>query len=144
MINPELLSKLTLDSNGQILIEGKKINDNQTYYNVAGLGGVIQYTFGYISNANTIMTASSNNITHCGKVVGIILENKNEGEKVEIITGGEVVNPNWSLISGNSYYIGLGGDATNIAPTIGFVQKIGIAKNSNTLVIRLEQPIKLM
>lgn len=142
-----ILNKLTLDSNGDILANGKSIGDNSssiTNYNVAGVGGVLQYTFGYISSSNTIMTASSNNITHCNKVVGLIIETKAQGEQVKVQISGEVSNTSWNLVAGYSYYLGNGGTISNVAPTTGFIQKVGIAKNSTTLSINLGQPIKLI
>ena len=79
--------------------------DNQYTYTV-GTGGVLQYTVGYISNSDTIMTASSNNVSHCGKVVGIITENKLQGEQVKIQYKGEISNSSWNLTSGDVYFVG--------------------------------------
>jgi hypothetical protein len=142
-----LLNRFSYDGS-LLLFDGQSItnSDNQTYYDyqVGGVGGVLEYTLGYISNVNTIMTASSNNITHCNKVIGFIIETKSQGEIVKIKNQGELINTSWNLISGNVYYLGNGGGITNITPTNGFIQKVGIAKNSTTLLIDLGQPIKLI
>lgn len=163
LLDSNILSKFAYVS-GQLLFDGNPISggsidltsylktvDADARYEfknscsyIVGIGGVLQYKVGYISNSDTIMTASSNDLTHFNKVIGIILETKNQGESVKVQTGREVVNNTWNLVVGDSYYLGIGGNITNIAPITGFIQKIGMAKNSTTLSINLGTPIKLI
>jgi hypothetical protein len=111
---------------------------------IVGNGGLLAFKLVYLNASDTVMTASSNNQSHFNKVLGFTKNNYSAGDTMIPISQGEITNSNWNLIPGNSYFLGVGGNITNLVPTIGFIQKVGIAKNSNTLIIKLDIPIKLI
>jgi len=45
------------------------------------------------------------------------------------------------LDPGEAYFLGSGGDLTLTPPGSGFFQKIGVAKDSVTLLIQLSEPV---
>lgn len=118
-------------------------NDTDAVYNV-GFGGITQYSVLYLSGSNTAMTATSSNITHCNRVIGISTQDGLEGQQIKVKYNGEINNPLWNLTPGTNYYLGPGGNIVDTAPSSGFIQQIGIAKNATTLVIKLGTPIKLI
>jgi len=95
----------------------------------------------YYPVTSTGYAASSNEVTHIGKVVGIITENAENGKSQVVITSGMITNLAWSFTPGMPVYLN-GNTLSNTAPTTGFVQRIGIATSSNTLVVQIGPSIR--
>lgn len=111
--------------------------------------GIRQYTAGEsinafqvvaVTTANTVVTANSNDIAHANKVIGLALETKTSGAAIKIHYFGSVANPAWSLITGKTYFLSGTGSISDVPPTSGFVQKIGVAENPTTLFLQLGEP----
>ena len=80
-----------------------------------------------------IYKADSTNWDSIEKIVGITLQAGDVNDSVLVCRQGEVQNPNWGLVPGAKYYLGLDGDiSTN--PT-GHICQIGFASDSETLVL---------
>lgn len=85
---------------------------------------------------------SGNPSAFFGKVIGIsnaaILAN-NIGK---IVTDGEVTYSGWSWTRGTELFLN-GTAISATAPSTGFIQRIGTAKNATTIVLEISQPILL-
>lgn len=108
-----------------------------------GPAGVKAYQVVMLLVDGTIAPADGTNVTHAGKVMGITLEDGLAGELVDVIRGGVVLNPGWTLSPSEQYFVGAGGDITNIAPTTGFSQVLGLAETPIALYLAVEAPIIL-
>jgi hypothetical protein len=108
-----------------------------------GVGGVVAYRVVMLYN-DEIRPANGENATHAGYVTGMALQTALEGVQCKVQTSGEITNPAWSLTPGAIYFVALGGTISATPPVVGFVQKIGLAKNATTLVISLGEAIKVI
>ncbi len=95
----------------------------------------------YYVVTSTGVAASSNDVTHIGRVVGIITENAQAGKSQIVIVSGMIINPTWSFIPGSPVYLN-GNTLSNTAPSSGFVQRIGVATSANTLIVQLGPSIR--
>ena len=86
--------------------------------------------------------ADSTFIAHRGRVVGITLEAIASGFSGLVAKEGKVENPAWSWATGDILYLN-GTALSTAAPSSGFSQAIGVAKNATTVIVRLGIPILL-
>jgi hypothetical protein len=89
-----------------------------------------------------IVPADSSNLTFLGKVIGMTAGATTIGLSAPIVTSG-VLNGFTGLTVGGTYFLGAGGNITNIIPTTGFIQQIGTAITSELLVIGIQQAIQI-
>lgn len=111
------------------------------------IGGVVSVTastnipaFSAITSAGD--RADSSNILHFGKIIGITKTIVFSGFIVEICQIGELENLNWAWITGQEIFLN-GNSLSSVSPISGFVQRLGIAKNSTTIIVELESPVLL-
>ena len=78
---------------------------------------------------------------HINRVVGISNNSAITGDLVTIISEGEISGLS-GLSVGLSVYVSTNGEITQIVPTTGFIQKIGIAISSNSILINIQLPIQ--
>lgn len=76
---------------------------------IAGVGGLLAYHIVYITSLGTALTASNQNLTHMGRIVGITIEPIVEGESGIVRRIGKIENEAWNLIPGTPYFLGEGG-----------------------------------
>lgn len=144
MENSEVLKKLEeIDGIKPELEEIKSSIPINTSF-IVGVGGLQAFKLVYLSALNTVLTADSSNQTHFNKVIGFADKTYSENDNIIPITDGEIINSAWNLTVGSTYFLGSGGDITKIAPSTGFIQQVGIAKNITTLIIKIGTPIKLI
>lgn len=86
--------------------------------------------------------ADSANLAHFGKVVGLAVSSTASGFSFPVVVTGEVTNPSWTWVAGNLIFLN-GPGLANTPPGSGFSQKIGMAKNSVTVVVELGEPVLL-
>ena len=97
-----------------------------------------------ISNEDgTIDYADSNNVGHCGKVLGIIVKATLEGERVDVIRGGLLEFEGWSFDVDLPVYLAENGLLTQNPATQGFSQIVGFAESPTGLFVNLREPILL-
>jgi hypothetical protein len=84
--------------------------------------------------------ADSTDITHAGKVVGISTGAVTTGFEVNIQIAGKLTNPGWGLTPNSNYFFNSNGVLTATMPT-GFVQIVGVAQDSDTLIVNINLPI---
>jgi hypothetical protein len=86
--------------------------------------------------------ADSSGFGHFGHVVGISLVFTLTGFVVTVVTEGEVTNPAWTWINNQKIFLN-GTSLSTTPPTSGFSQFIALARNNNTIYVRLQQPIRI-
>lgn len=118
------------------------VGKNSDKYTV-GASGVNAYQVVILTALGEVSPADSTNITHAGKVIGIVLQDGLPGALVEVCRGGTLLNENWLLNPSDTYFVGIGGEITNVVPTTGFSQVIGIAETTDALYVNVETPILL-
>jgi hypothetical protein len=110
----------------------------------AGIGGINAYQVVLMSTSEEAIPADGSNSTHAGLVVGMAPVAIAEGSEGSIQQMGEIVNLDWDLDPGEIYYVGVAGTISKTPPTTGFWQRIGIAKDSVTLILNIGEAIKVM
>lgn len=86
--------------------------------------------------------ADSNNPGHFNHVVGITMDLVSNGFVATCVVEGEVTDASWSWAPDVKLFLN-GTTLSTIPVSAGFSQLIGISRNSNTVFIRLQVPIKL-
>ena len=108
----------------------------------AGTGGLLAYRLIYITSLGTVISASNQNPTHMGRVVGMTTEAIAEGEEGVVRRIGRIENESWALTPGTPYFLGDGGEIIDNVPEAGFIQYVGVAESSTVLALSLGIPIK--
>lgn len=96
----------------------------------------------YSAVTSTGRRADSSNTGHYGKVIGIVPLAISSGFSGIVAESGEVTNPAWTWTVGEILFLN-GTDVANTSPVSGFNQYLGTAKNSTTMVVKLDDPILL-
>ena len=107
----------------------------------AGVGGINPFSMVMVATDGTLRTANASETSHAGKLVGMSTAAALEGEDCLVQKSGEIVNPNWDLDPGVNYFAGRGGAITINPPVPGFWQRVGIGKDSVTLILSLSEPV---
>ena len=87
--------------------------------------------------------ADSSDSNSYGKVIGITKGAVLTGDWVEIITSSEL-NGFTDLIPNKAIYLGLNGLITQIVPTTGYIQQLGVALTSTSISVNISLPIQLL
>lgn len=77
---------------------------------------------------------------HLGRVVGITTGAAVMGADVAVTTSGEVIEPSWDWTAGK-IFLGINGLLTQLAPTTGFIQVIGVALSPTKMLVDLQTPV---
>lgn len=86
--------------------------------------------------------ADSANLFHFGHVVGISTVAVLTGFIDTVVVQGEVTNNAWTWTNNDKLFLN-GTILSTVPPATGFSQFIAIAKNNNTIFVRLQQPVRL-
>lgn len=86
--------------------------------------------------------ADSSNLAHFGHVIGISTAAVLSGFIDTVVTEGEVTNGLWTWVNNDKIFLN-GTSLSTTPPASGFNQFIAIARNNNTIYVRLQQPILL-
>jgi hypothetical protein len=86
--------------------------------------------------------ADSGNSAHLGKVIGLSENQTNIGFSAKIITDGLVQNSGWSWTAGSPIFLN-GTILSQTPPSSGFIQQMGIAEASDTILVDVSFPILL-
>lgn len=97
----------------------------------------------YLDRRNTVAAANALNETHAGRVVGIALETRSEGKSIEVAISGSVTHVKWKLTPGAKCFVSSGGMISHDPPDVGFVQRIGVAENEQTILLQIGEPVVL-
>ncbi len=89
------------------------------------------------------MIADNNTTTHKSLPKSISSESKLKDEIIKIQRIGKLIKAGWELSVNSTYFLSANGEITNAIPTKGFLQRIGVAINSDTLVMDQGIAVKL-
>lgn len=85
--------------------------------------------------------ADNTNLDHIGKVIGITTGAANAGDYVSVQTGNELEG--FFGLSLGPVYLSTNGTITQTPPTVGFIQQLGTATSSTSMIINISTPILL-
>jgi len=94
---------------------------------------------------STGFKADSNNSAHRGKVAGIAKADTLTGFAIPVQTGGKITIPGWNWTNGYRLFLNqkqlstLPGNSSNSI----FIQSMGLAAGTDTIIIEIEESIKL-
>ncbi|MFP4528515.1 MAG: hypothetical protein ACLFQX_08200 [Candidatus Kapaibacterium sp.] len=118
----------------------------------AGLGNVSTFQAGetlgghkavYVSGGQAFL-ADYSDADQAGRIVGMTMHSATAGEDVEVKIAGTLNLQSWGLLPGTVYFLASSGNLTATPPSAtGFIQKIGVARDSNNLEINISYPILL-
>lgn len=108
-----------------------------------GVGGVLAYQVVALDGIGSVIAADPSNLAHANKVIGIALSTGVTGETVIVARQGSINCNAWILAPGTPYFLGAGGQLTDVEPITGFVQPIGIAETTITFYLQLGTPTLL-
>lgn len=86
--------------------------------------------------------ADSGNIAHFNRVLGILMTPVLVDNVAVLVVEGEVTDLTWSWTANQKLFLN-GTSISTVPPATGFSQLIGNTRNSHTIFIRLQVPIKL-
>jgi hypothetical protein len=91
---------------------------------------------------NGVTLADNTNPAHRDVVLGLSDNNYTPGAMVNIFHGGPITNPipgvgGWNWVVNDPIWLQANGDLAQTLPPSGFLQKMGFALSSNTMMIRL-------
>ena len=86
--------------------------------------------------------ADQSNTTSYGKVIGLSKGAVVTGGLLEIVTASELAGFT-GLIPNTQVYLGLNGLITQTVPTSGFIQQLGVAITSTSILVNLSLPLLL-
>lgn len=109
------------------------------------------YTAGEnISSGNVVMLSGGliykydpTDENNYGKAIGIAKTAAITSGTVNVVLSGIVEVVGWGLTQDENYFAGLLGSITTTPPSTGLLNLVGIAKDSNTLIIDIDEPIIL-
>lgn len=88
-----------------------------------------------------VFVASSDEPDDAGRLCGVAVTAASSGNSVDVRIFGELTDSGWSWSPG-PVYLGLNGALTQSVPTSGFIAQIGVALDSDSILISIKQPIR--
>lgn len=86
--------------------------------------------------------ADSTDLTHFNRVIGMTVEEVQNGFIGQATVDGEVTNPAWVWAPQSKLF--LDGSTLSVVPSAtGFSQMVAIARNADTIIMKLEPPVLL-
>lgn len=131
--------------NTTVVTKTEHISDaTHILYDYAAAQYITAYKIVALNSSSKVELATNTNMNHVNSVIGISTITVNKDILVSIQTYGKIRNPAWNLDISLPIYVGINGDLTQIAPTSGFVLKIGYALSSDSIFIDLKEPFILI
>jgi len=133
----EMLLQKTLDDMKDIM------SGNSTGRTAVGPAPITAYQVVALNPAGSLVIADHMDIAHFGKVIGIAVESGMPGDKIAVCRMGTALNMAWSLNTGSNYYLSTLGTMTDVVPTTGFLQCLGLSASPQALFVSVATPILL-
>lgn len=102
---------------------------------------ILAYKVITLNNTGHAIYASSDNLNHVNKVLGVSKNAANTGHRITIRNTGLLTNIGWQWSAGQPLYLGLNGDITSSADTGLFSNNIGYAVTETTIFINIGRSI---
>ncbi len=90
-----------------------------------------------------VAVATSANQNDAGRVVGLTTAAVSIGQSATVRDNGILTNPAWNWEVNSPLFVGISGALTQIEPTSGFVQRLGIALTATSIFINKSDPIRI-
>ena len=88
--------------------------------------------------------ADNTNLDHMHSVLGLTTQAADLDASCKVKTYGSITEPTWSWTDNKPIFLSTNGQLTQTKPTTGFLLRIGIPRSATTLLIDIEEPIKLV
>jgi hypothetical protein len=95
------------------------------------------------SGDGTCNYASSDNVSHALKIVGISTGAAAQGAAINLQNSGRMTEPTWNWIPEQPVFCGTTGNLTQTPPTTGFQCVVAVAESATSIIVRISEPIKL-
>lgn len=137
-------------SAGQVLAKASDADYDTEWVNQQGGGGlVLNVIAGETINGDSLVMVKDNlaykndpsdegNAYFC---VGFAINAAIAGANVAITQIGEQESAGWGLLANRVYYAAANGGITTTPPVSGISQAVGIPKDSNTMVVSINEPV---
>ena len=99
------------------------------------------YRVCYINSDSKIYLASNSDLTTISKSLIMTRQSALEDEPVECVLSGKIRNQGWGLTAGERYFLTSGGQITNTPAITGYLHEIGVAEDSDTLLVNFTRPV---
>jgi hypothetical protein len=97
-----------------------------------------------LNENNKFVYADGTNIAHFGRIIGISSGAIMQDALGNVLAYGLIIDPVWTWNINEPIFLGLHGAMTQIEPTTGFLQIIGIALSSTSMFLNMREPIILI
>ncbi len=133
---------LTTDEDNRLIYDGEVIRMAAQLTKVIAGEDILANRVCVIHNS-VAYYASSTELTHASKPKFISLDTTFVGSTVTLQEDLKVVKAGWQLTRNSHYFVGPSGTLVIVPPTVGFVQRMGTAIDSDTLQLHVSESIKL-
>jgi hypothetical protein len=136
------LNILTVGQQGPQGVAG--VSGTAVIPNALAGGNLSGHRLVYFDNSGVLQLASSNNLSHMGRVVGMTTSASVSGSPAEVFTMGLFTEPSWFFDTSIPIYLGNDGLITQVVPSQPnslFSQIVGYVINPTTIYLHLETPI---
>lgn len=82
--------------------------------------------------------------TNKSPVIGITSGSVSHGAYATIVTSGIFTDPSWTWVADNPLFAGDGGILTQTPPSTGYMHVVGYAVSPTTVVVGIQQPIRII
>ena len=86
--------------------------------------------------------ASSSDPSTFGKMVGIALDGASPAQPVPVLVSGRIENNGWAWVEGDLIFLS-GAALNSSAPSVGYIQQVGKADTSSSIILAITSPIQL-
>lgn len=95
-------------------------------------------------DSGLVYIADSSNDAHLGQAIGISTNAASIGNPVTVQTIGEITDASLVFSTPGPVFVGTNGAVTQTAPSTGWIQRVGTALDSDSLLINFETPFNIL
>lgn len=145
-ITPECELAIEMQDTGmeiEVSIDSLLPMPSATYTTYTASGNISSFNLVMATGANTVAKNDPTDTANYDLCVGVAKTSALTGETVQVVTSGEVDQAGWGLTPAAIYFAGPNGTITTSPPVSGLLQRVGVAKDPDTLILDLDDPIEL-
>ena len=95
-----------------------------------------------VTITGSVTYASSSNLTHIGRMVGLSLNAATKGERVAVQRAGRVVDSSWNWQISKTIFLSTEGFIIQAPPLTGFVLPVGVAVAKDAIMLANIQAVQ--
>lgn len=96
-----------------------------------------------LNSSQQVVYASSSNLAHVDKVIGLTVGAATAGETIEIVRSGEVNEPSWEWSLNEPIFLGVDGVLTQTPPASGFLLFVAFPISPTRVFVDIKQALIL-